>query len=95
MHTLLALWIALSPPPADVTRVAAQPVTAASAIRIDGDLSEEVWRQAPLITEFRQREPNDGAEATFETEVRVAYDAARSTSRCRRSTRSRDRSSAS
>ncbi len=75
MHTLLALWIALSPPPADVTRVAAQPVAAASAIKIDGDLSEEVWRQAPLITGFRQREPKDGAEATFETEARVAYDA--------------------
>ena len=28
-----------------------------------------------MVTGFRQREPNEGAPATFETEARVAYDA--------------------
>jgi Domain of unknown function (DUF5916)/Carbohydrate family 9 binding domain-like len=70
----LPLLFAIAGPPATSDRVAAQPVTVASAIHVDGDLSEEVWRQAPIITGFRQREPNDGAQASFETEARVAYD---------------------
>ena len=72
MLTLLAL-LALSAPEADAARVVAQPVTAATAIHIDGDLSEIVWQQAPVTTGFKQRDPKDGADATFETEVRVRY----------------------
>ena len=76
MYPLLVL-LALADTPAAASRVGAQQLTAASAaaIRIDGDLSEEVWREAPVLTGFRQREPSDGAQATFETEARVAYDA--------------------
>ena len=76
MHTFLRCWIALSPPPADVTRVAAQPVAAASAIKLDGDSPKRSGGRRRSITGFRQRDPKDGAAATFETEVRVAYDAA-------------------
>ncbi len=54
--------------------VPATAVPKATAIRVDGDLSEEVWRGAPVISGFKQREPKDGAPATFETEARVAYD---------------------
>src|SRR5262245_50106663 len=43
-------------------------------IVIDGILPEEVWRQAPLINEFRQREPAEGAQPTYLTEARIAYD---------------------
>ena len=41
---------------------------------IDGRLDDEVWRSAALITEFTQQAPLDGAPATEETEVYVAYD---------------------
>ena len=41
---------------------------------IDGRLDEEVWKSAALITEFVQQAPLDGAPATEETEVYVAYD---------------------
>ena len=41
---------------------------------IDGRLDEEVWKSAGLITEFVQQAPLDGAPATEETEVYVAYD---------------------
>ena len=42
---------------------------------IDGRLDDEVWKTAALITEFVQQSPLDGAPATEETEVYVAYDA--------------------
>lgn len=74
MTATLLMLLALTAPAEGVERVPAQPLTSASAIRVDGDLSEDVWQSAPMITGFRQREPNEGAQATFETEARVAYD---------------------
>ena len=47
----------------------------AEAIRIDGELTEAAWQRAPVVTGFLQRDPNDGAPATYQTEARVAYDA--------------------
>ncbi len=44
-------------------------------IRVDGILREPVWSTADSISDFRQREPASGAEATERTVVRVAYDA--------------------
>ena len=55
-------------------RIAATAIPAASAMRVDGDLREEVWQRAPVISGFKQRDPRDGAPATFETAARVAYD---------------------
>ena len=75
MNTLLLL-MALAAPAAEPVRVAAQPVESASAVQVDGDLSDAVWQKAPVITGFRQREPQDGAQATYQTEARVAYDGA-------------------
>jgi uncharacterized protein DUF5916/cellulose/xylan binding protein with CBM9 domain len=43
-------------------------------IRIDGDLSEEIWTKAPPITEFLQRDPQEGGKPTHETEARVLFD---------------------
>jgi hypothetical protein len=57
----------------DVGRAAA--VSQATAIRVDGELNDAVWQGVPAITGFRQREPNDGAAPTYETEARIAYDA--------------------
>jgi hypothetical protein len=42
-------------------------------ITLDGRLAEAIWRQAPAATEFTQREPNPGEEASEATEVRVVY----------------------
>ena len=74
MLTFLVL-LALAAGSADAARVAAQPVTAASAIKLDGELSEEVWQKAPVVSGFKQREPKEGAPASYDTEARIAYDA--------------------
>jgi Domain of unknown function (DUF5916) len=41
---------------------------------VDGVLDEAVWRRAEPATDFRQRDPDSGAEATERTEVRIAFD---------------------
>ena len=43
-------------------------------IRVDGRLDEEVWTSAPVLADFRQKEPVEGADPTEATEVRFAYD---------------------
>jgi hypothetical protein len=48
-------------------RVAAGPV-------IDGDLSDAAWQKAPEFTEFTQHDPDDGAEPTMPTSIRIVYD---------------------
>ena len=45
-----------------------------SALRIDGLLDETAWRDAPMASGFRQREPFEGEPATEITEVRVLFD---------------------
>ena len=75
MLAALFFAVVVSEPPAVPPRIAATAVSSATAIRLDGELTEEVWQTAPVITGFKQREPKDGADATLETEARVAYDA--------------------
>jgi hypothetical protein len=41
---------------------------------IDGNLEDAAWQSIPPITQFTQVWPNDGAPATEDTEVRIAYD---------------------
>ena len=41
---------------------------------LDGVLDDPVWRQAALIDQFIQQEPNEGAPATERTEVLILYD---------------------
>jgi hypothetical protein len=41
---------------------------------LDGVLDEPIWRQAPVLSDFRQAEPVEGGEPTERTEVRVVYD---------------------
>lgn len=45
-------------------------------MKIDGEIAEEIWARANPITEFIQRDPDEGAKATHQTEVRVVYDQA-------------------
>jgi Domain of unknown function (DUF5916) len=44
------------------------------AIRVDGRLDEGAWKQAPVTSDFQQREPLEGVPASEATEVRVLYD---------------------
>lgn len=44
------------------------------SIRVDGRLDEDVWRQAPAIANFVQKEPVEGAQPTDLMEVRFVYD---------------------
>lgn len=43
-------------------------------MRLDGRLDEDVWRTAPALTTFVQKEPVEGAAATDAMEIRFAYD---------------------
>ncbi len=52
----------------------AQAVPTAAPIVVDGRFDEPVWRDAPVIGEFVQRQPAEGAEPTERTEARLAYD---------------------
>ncbi|MGE5360028.1 MAG: DUF5916 domain-containing protein, partial [Bacteroidales bacterium] len=45
----------------------------ANAIKVDGVLDEDAWRQAAPIGPLMQREPSEGAEPSEATEVRVVY----------------------
>src|SRR5688572_7797270 len=49
-------------------------VPSTSPIVLDGRFNEEIWQQAPPISEFQQREPAEGQPPTQRTEARMAYD---------------------
>ena len=63
-----------------VASAEAPPLPRATAVRIaeppriDGVLDEAFWSGIPPITDFRQRDPVDGAPASERTELRIAYD---------------------
>jgi uncharacterized protein DUF5916/cellulose/xylan binding protein with CBM9 domain len=74
---LLALQ-AIQPVAAPVhpaTSSAVQATPAATAPVIDGRDDDAVWRTAPVINQFLEAEPNEGAPPKARTEARVAYDA--------------------
>ena len=70
----LSLRAQVLPPPDS----AAVPTAGASrlegSISIDGRLDEAAWGSAVPVTRFRQYEPNEGAAASYPTELRVVYD---------------------
>jgi len=53
----------------------ARAVRTTAAIRVDGALDEPAWQQAVSIGPLTQREPNEGMNASEETDVRVLYTA--------------------
>jgi len=63
---LLALGAAATP---------ARPTPEATATRLDADYTPDVWERVPRVSDFRQRDPKDGAKPTFATELQIAYDA--------------------
>jgi hypothetical protein len=60
-----------TPPPAGKV---VQAVRSTEPITLDGRLDESVWKTAPAATGFTQNDPQDGAPATEQTDVWVAYD---------------------
>ena len=64
-----------APPVSSAAIVEAVAVREATALKLDGELTDEVWSRAPRIDGFVQREPKEGAAPSFATEARVAYDA--------------------
>jgi hypothetical protein len=44
------------------------------AIRVDGRLDDRAWQNAPVLTDFVQKEPVEGAQPTDRMEMRFAYD---------------------
>ena len=70
---------ALGPAPAGdagvlTGRVTVRPRRTTTPPTVDGLLDDAVWSNAARITEFVQREPQDGASATEDTDVYLAYD---------------------
>ena len=55
-------------------RPTVRPPRAMERPRIDGQLDDAVWRSAVRITEFVQQSPVEGAAATENTDVYIAYD---------------------
>ena len=55
-------------------RPSVRPERTAAAPRIDGTLDDPVWERATRIADFVQQRPLDGAPATEDTEVLIAYD---------------------
>ncbi|MBO6576868.1 MAG: carbohydrate binding family 9 domain-containing protein [Rhodothermales bacterium] len=47
---------------------------AETAPRIDGILDDAIWASIPPVTDFRQRWPEEGAEPTERSEMRIAFD---------------------
>ena len=65
-----------SPPVAPgVGRKLARAVRVApGSVQVDGSLDDDVWAQAPIISDFVMKEPVEGAPPTERTEVRFVYD---------------------
>ncbi len=58
-------------PPIDKLSVAA--IQIEDNLKIDGKLNEEVWKQAKILSDFVQIEPNQGKPSSLPTFVRVLY----------------------
>ncbi|MDG2283029.1 MAG: DUF5916 domain-containing protein, partial [Longimicrobiales bacterium] len=75
---LVVLALAAFDSPQQIVAQIGSPSAVASRIQnapeIDGVLDEAFWQTIPVISDFVQREPVDGALPSERTEVRIAYD---------------------
>ena len=51
----------------DATRIS-------QVVKIDGEMKEDFWKKITPVTNFTQKDPDEGKEPTEKTEVRLAYD---------------------
>ena len=74
--SVLALaWASRGPAQAEETPTAfATQLSARQVIHLDGRLDEEAWSSAPSLSHLVQRDPQEGAPASENTEVRFLYD---------------------
>ena len=56
------------------TSTTARAVRSAHPVVIDGRDDDDVWKNAPVISDFLEFDPVEGKEARFKTEAKVAYD---------------------
>jgi Domain of unknown function (DUF1083). len=66
---------AATPASPSTTATAVQATRAAVPPVLDGRDNDPVWRSTPVIEEFLEARPSEGAVAKLRTEARVAYDA--------------------
>lgn len=59
-------------PPVEAAKI--QAVRTSKAISIDGKLDETSWLQASPVTDFVQKDPEQGAPVSMPTEARILYD---------------------
>lgn len=72
---LLMLWLPFFYTYAQVSQPnAIHALFTTQSIKVDGDLCEPVWRQTEHISNFTQRELNEGQAVTMRTEVAIVYD---------------------
>ena len=71
-YGVVALSLGITATDAASQSIRAERVT--DSPRLDGRLTEAVWRPEPAVTNLTQREPDEGAPAVENTEVRFAYD---------------------
>jgi hypothetical protein len=64
-----------TPPPLAPTATTVRATRAAAPPVLDGRDDDPVWRSAPVITQFLEARPSEGAAPKLRTEARVAYDA--------------------
>ncbi len=60
-------------PPQDSQRKVARAIRVEESPVLDGNLDEAIWQRVPAISEFLQRDPQEGEPATEKTEVKILY----------------------
>lgn len=65
---------ASTPVPGEQARPVLHATERQGDIRIDGKLDEQAWTSAPVYSEFRQLDPNEGQPGSERTDVRILYD---------------------
>src|SRR5262245_1480803 len=74
MAGMFAVMIAATPARSADNEIVAAAVEGAAAIVVDGELNDAAWQRAVPVTTFVQRDPLEGAPASFRSEARVLYD---------------------
>jgi hypothetical protein len=68
------LFAAASPAQSPAPKTARAVRVAGAVPHVDGALDDAAWSRAPVISDFVQKIPNEGAAPTVATEVRLVYD---------------------